>query len=157
MIPGTGNHLISMFGAAAHLPPYHFVPIIYHIFAAIILGFGTLFVSRWQVVHVAHAFLVWMSVFNLFVVSIFWSVLVDIFRNEQGKRLFGFIAAGGMAGTLTGRALNAYLAGAVGPAALALAAAMPQAAGLPPDWWLWASDSQRLRVSCCRLSQAGPS
>ena len=43
---------------------------------------------------VGRAFFVWISVFNLFVVSVFWSVLADRFSNAQARRLFGFIAAG---------------------------------------------------------------
>src|SRR5205085_1807582 len=69
-------------------------------------------------------FFVWISVFNLFVVSIFWSVLADRFSNEQGRRLFGFIAAGGTAGALAGPALAVWLAVPFGPAALAGMAAL---------------------------------
>ena len=43
-------------------------------------------------------FFIWTSVFNLFVVSIFWAMVVDIFTSEQGKRLFEFIAAGATIG-----------------------------------------------------------
>jgi ATP:ADP antiporter, AAA family len=64
-----------------------------------------------------------MSVFNLFVVSIFWSVLVDVFHNDEAKRLFGIIAAGGTAGALAGPALTALLAGSVPPAVLTVVAA----------------------------------
>src|SRR5258708_39736239 len=40
-------------------------------------------------------FFIWTSVYNLFVVSVFWSFMADNFRSEQGKRLFGFIGMGG--------------------------------------------------------------
>src|SRR5262249_39802728 len=59
--------------------------------------------------YVARVFFVWLSVFNLFVVSIFWSVMADHFKSEQGRRLFGFIAAGGSAGALLGPAIVAML------------------------------------------------
>ncbi|MFQ5931997.1 MAG: NTP/NDP exchange transporter, partial [Nitrospiraceae bacterium] len=52
---------------------------------------------------------IWVSVFNLFVVSVFWSFMADTFSSAQAKRLFGFIAAGGTAGALTGPALTAAL------------------------------------------------
>ena len=43
-------------------------------------------------------FYVWLSVFNMFVVSVFWSFLADRYTKDQSKRLFGFIAAGGSLG-----------------------------------------------------------
>jgi ATP/ADP translocase len=59
----------------------------------------------------ARVFFVWVSVFNLFIISVFWSFTADIFSNEQGNRLFGFIAAGGTVGALTGPMKTAiYLA-----------------------------------------------
>jgi AAA family ATP:ADP antiporter len=57
------------------------------------------------------------------VVSIFWSVLADCFSSVQGKRLFGFIAAGGTAGAFVGPALAASMIKALGPVALTLASA----------------------------------
>ena len=54
---------------------------------------------------VARVFFVWVSVFNLFAVSVFWSFMADVFASEQGKRLFGFIAAGGTAGGAAGTAV----------------------------------------------------
>jgi AAA family ATP:ADP antiporter len=107
----------------ARLPPLRFVPLLYRFFALNILLFGALFALRWQELYVGRTFFVWLSVFNLFVVSVFWSVLVDVFRNEQGRRLFGFIAAGGTLGSLVGPALTAVLVERFGPAALALVAA----------------------------------
>ena len=47
---------------------------------------------------VARVFFVWVSVFSLFAVAVFWSFMADLFTAEQGKRLFGFIGAGGTAG-----------------------------------------------------------
>ncbi|NIF24758.1 MFS transporter [Pantoea sp. Tr-811] len=54
-------------------------------------------------------FFIWVSVFNLFVVSVFWSFIQDIFDSEQGKRLFGILAAGSTIGGLLGSALTASL------------------------------------------------
>ena len=47
-------------------------------------------------------FWIFISVLNLFTISVFWSFLLELFRGEQTKRLFGIIAAGGTAGALTG-------------------------------------------------------
>jgi len=72
----------------------------------------------------ARVFFVWISVFNLFAVSVFWSFMADLFSSEQGKRLFGFIAAGGSAGALAGPALTVALAQSLGPVNLLLLAAV---------------------------------
>jgi len=72
----------------------------------------------------ARVFFVWISVFNLFVVSVFWSFMADMFRNEQGKRLFGFIAAGGFPGVLLGPSLTLGLAKPLGAVNLLLISAL---------------------------------
>jgi len=61
-------------------------------------------------VWIGRAFFIWISIFNLFVVSVFWALIVDIFSSEQGKRLFGFIAAGATIGAIAGSGLTALLA-----------------------------------------------
>ncbi|MDO9405617.1 MAG: MFS transporter [Polaromonas sp.] len=117
--------LVPAFGAlVSRLPPRRFVPWAYRFFTASVLLFGGLIASDVQAVWVGRVFFVWISVFNLFVVSIFWSVLADCFSNAQGRRLFGFIAAGGTAGTFAGPALAASVATTLGPVALTLAAAV---------------------------------
>src|SRR5437868_9907392 len=73
---------------------------------------------------VARVFFVWISVFNLFAVSVFWSFMADLFVSDQGKRLFGFIAAGGSVGALMGPGLTVLLAGTLGPVNLLIIAAL---------------------------------
>ena len=68
----------------------------------------------------AGVFFIWTSVFNLFVVSVFWALMVDVFDTEQGKRLFGFIAAGATLGGIFGSSVTAAFAKQV-PADLSLA------------------------------------
>ncbi|HET7039964.1 MAG TPA: MFS transporter, partial [Gemmatimonadales bacterium] len=68
-------------------------------------------------------YFVWTSVFNLFVVSVFWAVMVDVFDAGQGRRLFGFIALGGTLGGITGAGLTAALARPLGPVYLLLCSA----------------------------------
>lgn len=53
-------------------------------------------------------FFIWVSVFNLFVVSVFWSLMSDVFDTEQGKRLFGVLATGATLGGIIG---SAFVAG----------------------------------------------
>jgi AAA family ATP:ADP antiporter len=69
---------------------------------------------------VGRAFYWWLSVFNLFVVSIFWAFMADVFRTEQSKRLFGFIAVGGTLGAATGSTITGVLAQFTSPAYLML-------------------------------------
>ena len=64
---------------------------------------------------VARVFFVWVSVFNLFAVAVFWSFMADLFTSEQGKRLFGFIGAGGTAGALLGPVITIGAVGAARP------------------------------------------
>lgn len=71
----------------------------------------------------ARAFFIWVSVFNVLLVSTFWSVMTDVFSNEQGRRLFGPIAAGGTAGALLGPLLAGTLVSGIGVPGLLLVAA----------------------------------
>jgi ATP:ADP antiporter, AAA family len=94
------------------LPRTRFIPISYRFFAVNILIFAALlyFADNEQAVWIGRAFFIWISIFNLFVVSVFWALIVDIFSTEQGKRLFGFIAAGATIGAIAGSGLTALLA-----------------------------------------------
>ena len=65
-------------------------------------------------------FFVWISVFNLFVVSVFWSFMTDIFRERQSRRLFGLIGVGGTVGGIVGSSITAFLVGILSPATLLL-------------------------------------
>ena len=55
------------------------------------------------------AFFVWLSVFNLFVVSVFWSFMADIYSDIEARRLYGFIAAGGTAGVFLGGVITEWI------------------------------------------------
>jgi AAA family ATP:ADP antiporter len=112
-----------VYGAlVARLPRGRFVPIVYQFFAANLAGFWLLLTLDIEPVLVARVFFVWVSVFNLFAVAVFWSFMADLFSSEQGKRLFGFIGAGGTAGGLLGPALTIGLSVPLGPANLLLVA-----------------------------------
>ena len=114
-----------LFGwVVARLPRRVFVPWVYRFFILNILIFYGLLSLGDGTVHVARAFFIWVSVFNLFVVSVFWSLMADLFRSEQGRRLFGFIAAGGSAGGLVGPTLTLTLVDWLGPAAMLLVSAV---------------------------------
>jgi AAA family ATP:ADP antiporter len=90
-----------------------FLPFTYYFFIANLLIFYVLFQTDLTHAYVARAFFIWVSVYNLFIVSVFWSFMADTFSNEQAKRLFGVIAAGGTAGALAGPLLTAVHVGPV--------------------------------------------
>ena len=69
-------------------------------------------------VWVGRSFFVWISVFNLFVVSVFWSFMTDIYRERQSRRLFGLIGVGGTLGGIVGSSITAFLVGELSPATL---------------------------------------
>jgi len=116
---------VPVFGAVvARLPRKRFVPLVYHFFVINIAVFWLLLTLDYEKVHVARVFFVWISVFSLFVVSVFWSFMADLWASEQGKRLFGFIAAGGSAGTLLGAGVAVTLAVPLGPVNLLVIAAV---------------------------------
>ena len=110
-------------------PVRRFIPITYHFFIANLLLFYALLrfapAGEGSVTDVwtGRAFFVWTSVFNMFVVTIFWSFMADVFRSDQAKRLFGFIGVGGTAGAIVGSALTAALAPRIGAVNLLLVSA----------------------------------
>jgi AAA family ATP:ADP antiporter len=96
----------------AKLPRVRFIAITYRFFIANLLIFILLLhvATAEQHIWVGRLFFIWTSVFNLFVVSVFWALMVDVFDSEQGKRLFGFIAAGATLGGIAGSSITASLA-----------------------------------------------
>ncbi|MBL0939345.1 MAG: MFS transporter [Gemmatimonadaceae bacterium] len=81
-------------------------------------------VSAEQAIWVGRIFFIWTSIFNLFVVSVFWSLLTDVFRPGQGKRLFGVVAVGGTIGAMLGATITTGLVGVMGPLNLMLVSAV---------------------------------
>src|ERR1700682_4969235 len=108
----------------ARLPRVRFIPIVYHFFVANLVLFWVLLTFDLEKVIVARVFFVWVSVFNLFAVAVFWSFMADLFTAEQGKRLFGFIGAGGTAGGLLGPMITIGLSVPLGPVNLLIVAAV---------------------------------
>ncbi|HVL35238.1 MAG TPA: MFS transporter, partial [Burkholderiales bacterium] len=109
--------------AVKRLPRRRFIAWSYRFFAANLVAFAALFAAATpeQNVWLGRAFFIWASVFNLFVVSVFWALMVDVFTSEQGKRLFGFLAAGATLGAIAGSSLTAALVGQVGTTMLLFA------------------------------------
>ena len=106
-------------------PRRRLLPWLYAFFVANLGGFWLLFDAGHgaQAEAVARAFFVWVSVFNLFAISVFWSFMADLFDTAQAKRLYGFIAAGGTVGALAGPALTAGFVTLVGVRSMLLVSA----------------------------------
>lgn len=114
-----------IYGAlVARLSRARFIPIVYHFFVANLALFWLLLTLGASPIVIAWVFFVWISVFNLFAVSVFWSFMADLFRSEQSKRLFGLIGAGGTAGSVLGPVIVLGLANRLGPVNLLIIAGL---------------------------------
>ncbi|MGH8131288.1 MAG: NTP/NDP exchange transporter [Steroidobacteraceae bacterium] len=113
-----------------------FLPWVYVLFVVQLLGFWALFQVRADDAPVARVFFVWVSVFNLFVVSVFWSFMADLFDREQAKRVFAFIAAGASSGGILGSSIPALFAEALGDVNLLLISAALLTATVAPIRYL---------------------
>lgn len=116
---------VPIYGWATRcLPRHRLLPVVYGFFILNLLIFYGLFTQELGIKWVARCFFVWLSVFNLFVVSVFWSFMADLFRQSQAKRLFGLIAAGGSAGAIAGPGITALLSVSIGTPNLLLISAL---------------------------------
>ena len=106
----------------ARLPRARFISITYRFFMLNLFIFLVLFKSTTGEANlwVGRVFFIWTSVFNLFVVSVFWQFMVDVFNGEQGKRLFGFLAGAATVGGILGSSVTATTVQTVGAPALLL-------------------------------------
>ena len=106
----------------AKLPRARFIPIVNHFFVVNLALFWLFLTLQIDTALVARMFYVWVAVFSLFSVAVFWSFMADLFTADQGKRLFGFIGAGGTAGALLGPLLTIWLSVPLGPTNLLIPA-----------------------------------
>ncbi|MBS0320177.1 MAG: MFS transporter [Proteobacteria bacterium] len=117
--------LVPIFGwLTSRIPRKRLLPWLYAFFVANLLGFYAAFNANGvQPRDLAATFFVWVSVFNLFAVSLFWSFMADLFDTYQAKRLYGIISAGGTAGALAGPSLTALFVTQVGAKGMLLVSA----------------------------------
>jgi AAA family ATP:ADP antiporter len=97
--------LTPLFGAlVSRHPRERFIPVVYAFFILCLLAFVPAFRMQDQLGarNLGIVFYVWLSVFNLFVVSLFWSFMADLFDSAQSRRLFPVIALGGTLGAIAG-------------------------------------------------------
>src|SRR5690554_2118758 len=109
----------------SRMPRRRFIALVYRFFIVQLVLFYLVFqvVEANSEVWAGRIFFIWTSIFNLFVVSVFWSLVNDVFRPSQSKRLFGVIAVGGTAGALSGSTITSFLAAGLGPVTLLLVSA----------------------------------
>ncbi len=97
----------------SRFPRRQFLPWVLYFFAAnILLFFAAFTAAKYNVfgpLWISRLFFVWLSVFNLFIVSVFWSFMADIYSKDQSQRLFGVISAGGSTGALLGPLMTSVL------------------------------------------------
>lgn len=98
----------------------------YCFFIACLLAFVPAFLAQAQIGArlLGVVFFVWVSVFNLFVVSLFWSFMADIMDSATARRTFPLIALGGMAGAVFGPTVTSLLVGLLGVAPLLVVSAL---------------------------------
>ena len=126
----TGTFVVTLiclplFGwLASRVKRRRILPWTYAFFASNLLLFAVLFARDPDDIWQARAFYIWLSVFNLLAISLAWSVLADLFSSEQGKRLFGLLAAGASLGGLTGPVLGTLLVAPLGHAGLLVLACL---------------------------------
>ncbi len=109
----------------SRFPRSVFLPWVYGFFALNLLLFWVWFRVQADHTWIARTYFVWVSVFNLFVVAAFWSLMADVFTREQATRMFGFIWAGASLGGLLGPLVTNELALRLGAINL-----LPVSAGL---------------------------
>jgi AAA family ATP:ADP antiporter len=108
----------------ARRSPRRTVPVAFHVSAVCAAGFFVVVRAGIAPVTVGRVFYVWSAVFNLFVVSVFWSLLADLLGPSTARRLYGPIAAGGTVGTFVGPVLTRLLVGTIGDAGVLLLSAV---------------------------------
>lgn len=109
--------LAPIFGAVAtRFPRRVFIASVYRFVMATLIAFYAVvhFAPESWDVSLGRFFYVWISVLNMWIVSLFWAVMADVWGLDGGKRLFGFIAMGGTVGAIVGSSLTTTLVDVIG-------------------------------------------
>jgi len=135
-------------------PLYRLLLIVYTLFGANLFLFFVAMMGYLSSQWTARAFFIW-SLFNLFVVSVFWSVMVDLFTPAQGARLFGVIAAGGSIGAMVGPLRTTGLTYLVPiPVLLLISVGFLLACGSVCSGWIAGPRRNRLDRAAGRINQS---
>jgi AAA family ATP:ADP antiporter len=117
--------VLAFGGVVSRLDRRRFIPIGFgFVIACLLLFAGLLVMDAWAgggligtdsgttfALVVGYAFFMWLTVINLFVNSLFWAFMVDLFNVDQGKRMFAFIGVGGTVGALFGGWITNLISG----------------------------------------------
>jgi len=123
---------VSLYGLAiSRFRLKNVIPGVYAFFAASFVLFYIGASAQSDSALINKAFYVWLSLFSLFHVSVFWSLMADLFTRQQAPRLFAFIASGASIGTLVGGSIALFLAQKIGALNLMLLAAVILVAIIP--------------------------
>ena len=114
-------------------------------FASHLILFYFLFDVDQRSISVTRAFYIWVGVFNMFIVSLFWSFMNDIYTQTQSKRLFAFIGAGGTAGAICGPIVTTSLVASTGIAPLMILSAVALACSVMCINWLTRWQNQEMQ------------
>ena len=112
-------------GTVARMDRRRFIPVGYGFVVVCLVGFATLLIVDAQAGGgligtdaetglargVGYTYYTWLSAINLFINSLFWAFMVDIFNVDQGKRMFAFIGIGGTLGALVSGWATSYISG----------------------------------------------
>lgn len=140
------------------VPRSRFIAIAYRFFELNLIAFLLLFqfATGDANVWVGRAFFIWTSVFNLFVVSVFWAFMVDVFTTEQGKRLFGFIAAAATLGGILGSSITAGTVQTLGVPTLLLVSAVLIEVGVQASRQLAVHTTAFQKTGAAAAAEAAP-
>ena len=117
--------VVPLYGTLAkRMQRRRLLPATYVFSAVVMASFGISLITDADNVWTARAFYIWLSVFNLFVISVAWSLMADVFNADQGHRLFSQIAAGASLGGLAGPLLSGLLVAPLGHGGLLLLSTM---------------------------------
>lgn len=112
------------------------VPWVFGMVVASLLGYGAAMLAWPDDLWLARTFYIWVSVINLLMISLAWSVLADVMESHEAKRLFALIAAGASLGGLAGPLLTTLLVKPLGHGGLMLVSAVLIGASAATATWL---------------------
>jgi len=123
---------VAIYGVAVSKFKFrNLVPAVYGFFAVSFVSFYFIGETVSDPIAVDKGFYLWVSLFSLFHVSVFWSLMADLFNKEQSQRSFGFIAVGASAGAIIGPLIATIAAQTVGSESLMLVASVMMLVPLP--------------------------
>jgi AAA family ATP:ADP antiporter len=129
--------VLPLFGwIASKVPRRRIVPWVFGVVVASLLGYGAAMLVRPDDLWLARTFYIWVSVINLLMISLAWSVLADVMESSEAKRLFALIAAGASLGGLAGPLLTTLLVKPQGHGGLMLLSALLIGASAATATWL---------------------